>query len=181
MFNTLDKIIIYISYTFLIFTIITSSGSIVLLSCKMQEFIKNNFYFKNIINFLMIFAIVMTEGLNNDTFSKNTNPFNAILITILIYITFIIFSKMKLEYSICVFSILFILYFITSYKNNLKLNNILSINIENYINNFTFVLFILLIIISIIGFIKYYIYKKNKHKDKFNFIKFLFGINECNK
>ena len=177
---TLDKSIIYIAYIFIIFTIIASSGSIVLLSCKMQKFINNNNIIKNIINFLMIFGFVMMEGLNEDTSWSNTNPFNAFYISLLIYIIFVLFSKIQLEYAIFVMILLFILYVITTYKNNLKLNNKLSTNIENYINNFTYITFIFLIIISITGFIKYFIYKKNKHKDKFSIKHFFFGINKCN-
>ena len=64
----------------------------------MQKFINNNNIIKNIINFLMIFGFVMMEGLNEDTSWSNTNPFNAFYISLLIYIIFVLFSKIQLEY-----------------------------------------------------------------------------------
>lgn len=176
---SIDKFIIYIAYTFIIFTIIASSESIILLSCKMQKFISNNYLFKNLINLLMIFGIVMMEGINDETSWSNTNPFQAMLITIIIFIAFILFSKIQLNFALCVIILLFILYVTITYKNNLKFKNLLKIDIENYINIITNILVTLLIIVSLVGFIKYYIYKKNKHKNNFSIIKFFFGINKC--
>ena len=129
----------------------------------------------------------MMEG-GWDLFNNNTNvSFNwsdgnsvqSIGWAIILYVVFILLSKMNFFYSNLVLVSILIIYIINTYKNHLEKKKNLSKETKLYYNNMLLALLILVIIISITGFLNYYLYKKNHYKKSFKLFTFLIGKNKC--
>ena len=76
-----------------------------------------------------------------------------------------------------------LIYIINTYKNHLITQKKLDKDFDknNYYNYFLNILTFCMVIILIIGNIEYYNYKRNEFKEKFDLIKYIFGINKCKK
>lgn len=179
-----------IAFIFLILSIISGGESVSLLSCQFQKMLKENIFFKHFVTYILIFGLIMMEGgweLDNNVINSNFNWSNgntlhSLVWSFFLYLIFLLSTKMKLIYNLLFFIILLFIYIINTYKNHLieekKLDKDFDKN--NYYNYFLNVLTFCIVIILIIGNIEYYNYKKNEFKEKFNLIKYIFGINKCN-
>ena len=180
-----------IAFVFLILTIISGGESVTLLSCQFQKVLKENLYFKHFITYILIFGLIMMEGgweldnnVTNSNFNwSNGNTLHSLVWSFVLYIIFLLSTKMKFFYNIIFFIILLFIYIINTYKNNLIEKEILDKEFDknNYYNYSLYFLTFCMIIILIIGNVEYFIYKKFKFKEKFNIIKYIFGVNRCKK
>ena len=180
-----------IAFVFLILTIISGGESVTLLSCQFQKVLKENLYFKHFITYILIFGLIMMEGgweldnnVTNSNFNwSNGNTLHSLVWSFVLYIIFLLSTKMKFIYNIIFFIILLFIYIINTYKNNLIEKEILDkdFNKNNYYNYSLYFLTFCMILILIIGNIEYFIYKKFKLKEKFDIIKYIFGTNKCKK
>ena len=180
-----------IAFVFLILTIISGGESVTLLSCQFQKVLKENLYFKHFITYILIFGLIMMEGgweldnnVTNSNFNwSNGNTLHSLVWSFVLYIIFLLSTKMKFIYNIIFFIILLFIYIINTYKNNLIEKEILDkdFNKNNYYNYSLYFLTFCMILILIIGNIEYFLYKKFKFKEKFDIIKYIFGINKCKK
>lgn len=176
------------AFIFLIYVLITSGYIVHILSCQMRKFIKESYTSKHILAIILIFAFIMFEGgwdfnksredkMPNNWASGNT--FHSLLISIVIYIVFLISSKSKLIPNILFFGILFIIYFINTYREYILQREEITESTNNKIIIFEKFLTFISIIILIYGFINYYYYQKEQYKDKFSMKLFIFGTKEC--
>ena len=158
--------------------IIAVSGNFIaeLLSCKTQKLLTTNMYTKHFIGLLIIyFAIGFT---NNE---KTVHPFLTLLNSLIVYILFILFSKMNLYFTVICFSLLIILYVLNDFNSYYTENNDENKNDENIkiIKKIENVLYIILTLAILCGFFIYFI-KQQKDKGKlWETSKFIFGISKC--
>ena len=177
-----------VSFIFVSFVIISGGYTTQLLSCDTQRLLKNNIYVKHLAGFLLIFMFIMLEGgwdfftdnLNSSTNWSNGNCLASLIQAFIVYIIFVLSSKMKIIYTILFFGLLFILYIFNTQRLYLKnknqideKTNHLMVQIEGYL--FT----ILLPIILLIGIYNYYLLKKKQKGKNFSIITFFIGNNIC--
>ena len=179
-----------VAFIFLLLTMISGGESVTLLSCQFQRMLKENLYFKHFITYILIFGLIMMEGgwelnnINNNKFNwYNGNTLDSLVWAFILYIVFLVSTKMHFTYNMIFFMILLFVYIINTYKNNLIEKKIIDEdNYQNiYINYFIYFLIFCTIIILIIGNIQYFIYKKMEYKEKFNLIIYILGKNKCKK
>ena len=100
-----------IAFIIICFIIISGNTVTHLLSCQTQKFLKDNVYIKHVIGFLLIFIFIMLEGgwsfdeelQNRESVNwTNGNTFDTLAFTFILYILFILMSKMKLISNIVV-------------------------------------------------------------------------------
>jgi len=144
------------------------------LSCKTRSLLSSNMYAKNLTILLIIY---FSLGL---TSNKKVIPTEHYKNTFIIWILFLIFNKMNIQFTIFTFILLFLMllcknwidYYNANDKENEKDNIIKLHNISKY-------LMLIASISIIIGFSLYYKKQYSDHKN-FNFITFLFGKVSCN-
>jgi uncharacterized membrane protein len=145
------------------------------LGCKTRRLLTNNMYAKQcIIISIIYFAIDFTS-------SSNTSPLETFGNTLMIWISFLLFTKMSELFTILCFTLLIIGYILSSQLNyikneNTKKNNEKEAELYKYLINCTLFLFF---IIMVIGFVMYYFKQRNEHKKNWDMFKFIFGIHEC--
>ena len=144
-----------------------------LLGCRVQKLLSKNTLFKHFIAFFTIYFFIIFSDMEvlDDTPSKT------LLYTILLYIWFLFTLKNNI---ICYFMILFLIFLIFLIEREkrhsiLKNNKKKQLKLELAIKIIT----LFAIIITIIGFILYFFEKKNKFKNKKNYLKFILGKNYC--
>ena len=146
-----------------------------LFGCKLQYLLTNNMFFKH---FILIFIIFFSINFTN---SKLVKPESVLKYTLLIYVLFLLFSKMNIYFTLFVLFNLMIQYYLYTYidyyrtrpretKINLK-------HLESYLN----ILNNINIGIIIIGFGFYILEQKKSYKKDFDIVKFIFGIPVCHK
>ena len=149
-----------------------------LLGCKTQKLLTENIYAKHIVLFSLIYF-------TTDLTSKEvTHPYETLKNTSKIWVFYLLFTKMDIQFTIVVFTLLCTLYVLRNYyeylldnEDNNDYNNNKNIKrlLKDYILKY---LPYMVIIILIIGFIKYYIEKRGEYKD-FNNLTFIFGSLKC--
>ena len=142
-------------------------------SCRLKQFLENNQISKHIILLLTINFLI---NINN---SENVNPIDKLKSSFLIWIGFLIFSKINLYYIFVIFVLLLILYVMHDFKNYYKSKNTINQDIINKFNIYANIITITMFIILFVGFIKYLIKQKKDHKN-FDYIKFFLGTTKCN-
>ena len=156
--------------------ILAISGNFVAetLGCKSQKLLSENMYAKH---FISIFILYFAIGFVNS--EKPKHPNDVMKSALIIYILFILFTKMDITFTLIVFSILASTYVISTYVNYYKEvtpeDNELIEKLE-YIQKACYTVMIGLI------FIGFGLYFKKQHKDYYktwSTSKFLFGINKC--
>ena len=146
------------------------------LGCQTQNFITNNMDAKYIlIFFLLYYSIHFT----NSTNLKTDSPLISLVKTLIIYIVFILFTRMNLNFTILVFLLSSLIYLLIVYIEYYS-DNYPNDPIINKLKQSKNVLYILTIIIIVIGFIDYYLFQRKKHYKKWDPIKFIFGVRKCN-
>lgn len=144
-------------------------------SCKTQKLLLENMYAKQlIVLFIIYFAIGFVD-------ESNTSPFQKVLLALLIWILFLMFTKMNLVFTIISFSLFSFAYFIQTWimyyknmKDDKKYGEEIS-NLEHIFRN----LVMITIFIIIIGFIMYYTEQYNDKQKDFSLLKFIFGTVKC--
>ena len=153
------------------------------LSCSSKKLLMNNMVAKQLIIFIIIYFA--------HNFTTNNNPIKNLVYSLLIFILFIMFTKMELNITIITFIMLCISYiindFILYYKGKDKeiedSNNGNNGNNEKLIkslNNSKKILYISIIILILYGFTVYYHKKRKKYKNDWNTLKYIFGTIKCN-
>ena len=144
-----------------------------LFGCKLQYLLTNNMFFKH---FILIFIIFFSINFTN---SKLVKPELVLKYTLLIYVLFLLFSKMNIYLTLFVLFNLMIQYYLYTYidyyrnrpqetKINLK-HMEYHLNIMNYVN----------VGVIMIGFVLYILKQKKSYNKDFDIVKFIFGIPVC--
>jgi len=144
------------------------------LGCKTQKMLTNNMFAKHFIIILILYFTI--NFTNND---ESMHPFYMIRMVLIIYILFLLFTKMNIQFTIVVFCLLTVAYvnstFIDYYTKNTPedKNKIESLQKNQQI------IYILIIILIIIGFVLYFHKQYKEHSKSWSTIKFIFGVNNC--
>ncbi len=144
------------------------------LGCKTQKIFSENMFAKQgIILMILYFTLTFVSG------STTIHPGNNLLFTLFIWIMYLLFTKMNIEFTlltIALFAINYVTYtYITYYKNNPTKHSETINRLEytyNLINKF-------LIVFVIIGFILYFKKQYSDHSGDWSTSKFLFGKVQC--
>lgn len=182
--NNISKI----SFLFVAFLIIAGGYANQIFSCSTQRFLQNNIYGKHIIGFGLIFMFIMLEGgwnFDNKDREKhpvdwsNGNCFDSLGFAAILYIIFLLSSKMKIHWNITFFTLLFILYIANTqrlyYYNRKQIEE--STN-ERILNGEKVILYSLPAVL-IIGLMQYYLYKKDQLGKDFQLYLFFLGSAKC--
>lgn len=139
-----------------------------MMSCKTRVLLSNNMLVKHIITFVILyFALDFTS-------SDVVNPTDNLILSVKIYILFVMFTRMNLKITIITFILLAIAYkmnaYIDYYKSTKKEHKNL-IKIRNYLYN-------LIILLLVIGSVYYY-YEQYNSKKNFSLSKHFIGVINC--
>lgn len=150
-----------------------------ILPCKIQQMMYNNLFYRHVSCILIIvFVVILGESV------EKFNFMNVLYKTVIIYVLILTIVKTHYVFFIVIFFLIAVANLISYKRNELTtlyqqkndLNNIKYVKILNLIIK---ILFILTLILIVIGIIIYYGQKTYEYKNKFSFIKFIFGIEKC--
>jgi hypothetical protein len=147
-----------------------------LLSCDIQRNFTNSVASKHFIAFLLLFFFIVLS--NKDAILKNKDNDDLVipellLNTVIVYMIFLICTKMEFLYSAVILSSVFIYMLLDIEKSNKTRENLKTIETAQTIIKY------LAFAIGILGFSKYAIKQYNDHKQDFSVTKFLFGTLKC--
>lgn len=141
------------------------------LGCKTQQFLNDNMYAKQIVTFAILYFVT---GFIDTT---KTNPLEHFKLSGIIWVIFLLFSKMHLVPTIIAFALVCISYVLNDYSRYYKESG----DIEKSETYKTYSDWVLKANISLIvvSFIVYFIAKYKEYKGNFNFLKFILGKPSC--
>lgn len=144
------------------------------LGCKSQKLLSENMYAKH---FISVFILYFAIGFVNS--EEPEHPTNIMKSALVIYLLFILFTKMDITFTLIVFSILAATYILSTYIDYYKSispeENELIEKLE-YTQKMSYNLMIGLILIG------FGLYFRKQYKDYYktwSTSKFLFGVNKC--
>ena len=141
------------------------------LSCKTQILLSNNMYAKQIVTFAILYFVAGFVD------AKQSSPIEHFKLSGIIWIVFLLFTKMHLTPTIISFVLVCISHILNDYGNYyIKNNEIEKGEMYKKYSNWTLKANLILILIS---FIIYLITKYKEYKGSFNFIKFILGNPTC--
>jgi len=176
------------AFIFLIYVVISSGYISQILSCQMQNFLTNNFIGRHIIGIVMVFVFIMLEGgwslqKKDDKESENNwstgNVIDSLIISIGIYVIFLISSKSQLIPNIIFYVLLFILYAINTQRSFWLSRNKITEDTNTNIIHVEIGLFITILGTLCYGFIDYILYQKQNYKNNFSWSTFILGKTKC--
>ena len=142
------------------------------LGCKSQKLLSNNMYAKHFVIILILyFAIDFTSG-------APRTPFETLKLALTIYVLFILFTKMSIEFTILVFMMLATTYVIAGYISYYKETDPQNPNIEK-LEQTRKVLYISMTGTILLGFSLYFLKQRRDYYKNWSTTKFLFGTNKC--
>ena len=189
--NILDSYSVYLprlAFLFLLFTVVTSGFITELLSCQIRYVLTYNIYARHFLAILMIFIFIMGLGgwsidAELDAMAKNDwtsgNVIETIIMSLVIYITFLISSKSQLVPNLIFFGLLLLLYLINTQRNFWKARNMISVNTNALMLYSTYILGATSIVTLFYGFINYIYYQKSQYGDDFSWFYFILGGQKC--
>jgi hypothetical protein len=169
---------------FLLFLAISGNFIAETLGCQTQELLSNSVLAKQCMTFFIIF---FTIDYSDDSIEA---PTVKLMKAALVYVFFLLFTKMDIKPTILVFVILFGIYISNSYKDfynaafkEIKKSSKEEIEIHNKqiekISNLQQTLMGVVIVVILAGFFMYLKEKKIEYKESFVFKKFIFGVVKC--
>lgn len=176
------------AFVFLIYAIITSGYIAEILSCQMRHLLVTSPYARHILAIVMVFAFIMFEGgwdFNKEEEDKaptnwaSGNTVHSFILAIGVYIVFLISSKAKLIPNIIFFVLLFILYFINTYRLYIYERKRINDETNKIILVIEKILALIAVTILVYGFVDYIFYQKNEYGSDFNWFQFLLGGRKC--
>jgi hypothetical protein len=144
------------------------------LGCQLQKFLDVNIIARNLV---IIFIIYFSIGF---TSKKNINPFTVFKNALIIWVLYILYTKISLGFNIIVFILIAAYHIINNYieyyeeedpKKNKELIELLN-KILDY-------LLYIIIGLTIIGFILYFNKQRTDYSKNWSTSKFLFGTTKC--
>ena len=144
-----------------------------LMSCRLQHFFDTNMYAKHFIGVLLLFFLVIM--IDPDNMEKNLLV--NVGLTLLIYVIFIITSRLSFVFIVIVLILLLVCYIIgTIAKKKQKEKKEEEYKQLKLIEN---IIFIIVSVISAIGFIIYAVEKYREYGKEFSLLKFIIGTPVC--
>jgi hypothetical protein len=162
----------FIKSIFLLILAINGNYVAETLNCSLQKYLTDNMYAKHFVNLLIIYFTLGFVG--ND----KINPTHNFMFTLGIYIVFLLFTKMDLNFSILAFIVLAVIYTLNNYLKYYEDQKDPDEKLNNKIRKAIYNLCIGLIILILIGSIIYTRRQLKEHKD-WSTMKFIFGVTKC--
>lgn len=143
------------------------------LSCHTQRILQGNMFAKHCIIILSLFVAIdsLYTARNEKKNERRQNPLDTLGMTTILYIVFLVLTRMTREFTIFVFVLTVMLYFIDLFNDYYAGDNIHIKKLKN-------VIFVLLCVSVVVGFVLY-VRKKMKQKANFNIKSFILGIPAC--
>lgn len=177
-----------VAFIFLIFVVVSSGYVSDVLSCQMQNLLKTNLYARHIIGVIMIFVFIMLEGGwdfdkkrqdKSPTDWASGNTINTFVYAIGIYLLFLISSKSQLIPNLVFFSLVFILYFVNTYRAYMYDRQEITEKTNEQILYIEYGLLSAAAIVLVYSFSDYVVYQRKMRGSGFKWHKFLAGVSEC--
>lgn len=144
------------------------------LGCQTQKILTNNMFVKH---FVIILILYFTINFTNT--DESIHPFYMIKMVLFIYVLFLLFTKMNIQFTIVVFFLLATAYvnstFINYYTKNIPENK----NKIETLQKIQQMIYLTILVLIIIGFGFYANKQYNSHYKSWSTIKFIFGVNNC--
>lgn len=146
-----------------------------ILGCNLIHVLDTNMYAKHLVAFMLLYFLVIIVDPKNieDNLLVNFGK------SILIYIIFIVTTKLSFPIMILLLALLMIYYILGSIAKRKDAEG--KEEEYNRLRMVQNILFIIICIISLIGFIIYFIEKYREYSPNFSIVKFLVGNNICRK
>lgn len=155
-----------------LFYLLVSSGYIHnLFGCRTQELFTNNMIIKHVIGIITLYISIVL------TLSNDFSPIQGIIVTLILYIWFLLTTRCDRYFFIAVLFCISIAFFIKQYRNYYYKHNIQK---KRKLKHFEFFMYITSIILTFIGCIIYLGEKKLQLKNKFSYKDFIIGKTNCN-
>ena len=153
----------------LLFLAVSSNYVGELLPCKLQKFLNTSMLGKHYIVLLLIyFTITYPDSLKFE-------PKVYMLKTLMIWILFLIFSKMDLTFSVAGLLLLGAIYLFYTFDQNEKV----SPKQKQLYRQLKQISSVLLVILVIIGHSLYFLKQYKDHAHHWSYTKFIFGVPKC--
>jgi len=180
----LNETISVVNGLFLLFLAIVGNFVAETLGCQTQELLTNNIFVKQIMTFFILYFTIDYSD------SSHEHPIKNLTKALLIYIFFLLFTKMGLTATIITFVLLFSIYLSNSYKKYYETTfknkkNKTKEDMKEYekqMNNIHRIQNIMIwsvLIVVLVGFLLYYREKSIEYSNSFDFMKFIFGVVNC--
>lgn len=164
---------------FLLILTVASNFNAETLGCRTQKFLSESMFGKHLLNFALIYFAI------NLTSNEVVHPNTILLRTVYVWIGYLFFIRMPLNYTILVFGLLLSSYtlgnYIDYYERDMPEEN-KDKNIKERTKNFKSArkfLFGLIPIVIIIGLLYYGYEKKMEYGEDFSLYIFIFGNKTC--
>ena len=145
-----------------------------LLGCKTQKLLTENILAKHIV---LLFLIYFTVDLTSE---EVIHPLENFKYTLLLWIFYILFTRMNMVFTMIIFILLLTMYVLNNYKDYLlSLNDDKNKEMIEMIDQIFKILPMVILIILLIGFIMYFMKQRKEHKKNFNVLTFIFGSKKC--
>ena len=144
------------------------------LACKTQKLLSENMLAKHVV---ILFIIYFSLGFASES---NPNPMILLRNSVSIWVLFLLFTKMSLNFNIFVFGLVVLYHFINTYINYYSSldKKKYKKEIDNY-NKILYYLKYLIIGLLIVGFVLYFNKQRNEYSKNWSTFKFIFGVNKC--
>jgi hypothetical protein len=172
--NTVEKADNIMNGVLLLILAISGNFIAETLGCKTQKLLTENMLAKHVV---ILFIIYFSLGFTSES---NPNPMILLRNSVSIWVLFLLFTKMSLNFNIFVFGLVVLYHFINTYINYYS-----SLDKKKYkkeIDNYNKILNYLkyLIIGSlIVGFVLYFNKQRNDYSKNWSTFNFIFGVNKC--
>jgi hypothetical protein len=172
--NTVEKADNIMNGVLLLILAISGNFIAETLGCKTQKLLTENMLAKHVV---ILFIIYFSLGFASES---NPNPMILLRNSVSIWVLFLLFTKMSLNFNIFVFGLVVLYHFINTYINYYSSldKKKYKKEIDNY-NKILYYLKYLIIGLLIVGFVLYFNKQRNEYSKNWSTFKFIFGVNKC--
>ena len=175
-FNTSSRSITPIlKATLLLFISIAGNFLAETLGCKTQLYLENMYVKHLLVLFMIYFTIDFTQGDNV------SNPIINLKNAIIIWVLFHLFTHLDIVPTVSVLFLFMIIFFISNYLSYLEKIKSNDQKLKDILVTAEKTLLVSVLFIIVVGFFYYYIEKRTEYKNRFNILKFIFGVKKCKK
>jgi hypothetical protein len=187
-YESIDQNISKLAFLFLTYSVITGGYVTKVLSCQLQHAMEMNIYMKHVIGFILIFVFIMLEGgwdfskQENDKHANdwsNGNSLHSLVFAAILYIIFVLSSKMQLIPNLVFLGSLFMIYVINTQRLYWTNRHSISSSTEDMMKIIEKSVIGGCAIVFIYGLSDYYAYQKRQYGSSFRLKTFLLGKKEC--
>ena len=146
--------------------------------CQAQKFLSENMFAKHItVVFITFFAISFSQ-------KEAVHPISLVYTTLLVYVLFVLFTRMSFTFTVIVFCLVVAYYFnntMIQYYSRLEKTSSATeeSSMIKKLKLYQNIFLIVIITTIVIGFLLYFQKQLKMHRNDWSTVKFLFGVNTC--